>query len=499
MSAKDVHGPTVRSGGPSSDADGARPVTIANLKIEEPYPPEADIADQTCFAGVAVDRVADYRAAVNATRHGGHMNSRFNLLVRAAAASTLAAGAFAAFGAPARAADNVADLQLTITGTKVAATSSGKFVKATIKNHGPNTAVGTAIYFANDDLDSSKVQLEVPDAESCENEGKSFVCIIGDIASGESLDLPIKLTRKGGTGAAGKLFAAVAHEGIDNKEGNNVTARGVDVEVGVSGPDLYAVAADVASDNNGGKKLVAPGSVAELTFEVGNQGDVAVEGFHFDIHLPEYVSFAEELDGCAYDAAKTVATCRYDELPLVPVDQDVADDDQIFSAIAGATDIKVAADAPSPKDLTGTVKVKAIIGDAGAAAGPVAPEAVTELPEGIVGEKAAEAPIEQARPVKTGTALPEVDKSDNADQFVVFVGKTSGGGGDNGAGGSAGGNVTGGTGGADNTGELAVTGMQTALLGGAGIAVVAVGGLLLLSARRRRIVLVTPGDETSAR
>ncbi|GGQ38941.1 hypothetical protein [Couchioplanes azureus] len=429
------------------------------------------------------------------------MNSRFHLLVRTAAASALAAGAIAAFGAPARAADNVADLELKITGTKVAATSSGKFVKATIKNHGPNTAVDTIIYFANEDLDGEKVQLEVPDAESCENEGKSFVCIVGDIPSGASLDLPIKLTRKGGTGSAGKLFAAVAHEGIDDNEGNDVTARGVDVQVGVSGPDLYAVAADVASDDNGGKKLVAPGSVAELTFEVGNQGDVAVEGFHFDIQLPKHVSFAEELEGCTYDAAKTVATCTYDELPLVPGDQDQVEDDEIFSAVAGTTDIKVAADAPSPKDLTGTVKVKAIIG-AAVVEGPVASQAVTELPEGIVGEKAEEGPVEQAPPartVKPGSTVPEVDKSDNTDQFVVFVGKTGGAGGsDNAAGGknNAGGNPAGGAGGA---GELAVTGMQTALVGGVGVAVVAVGGLLLLSARRRRVVLVTPGDETSAR
>ncbi|MFI5494782.1 hypothetical protein [Actinoplanes sp. NPDC051859] len=434
------------------------------------------------------------------------MNSRFNLFVRAAAASALAAGSLAAFGAPARAADNVADLELTITGTKIAATSSGKVIKATIKNHGPNTAVGTVIVFDSQRLISSKVKLEVLDAELCEVRGAKFACIIGDIASGVSLDLPITLTRLGGTGNAGKLVAAVAHEGKDPNEENDATNGGVDVEVGVSGPDLYAQADDVEVDANGAKKLVAPGGIGKVNFEVGNQGDVAVDGVTFELKLPEHVTFAGELDGCTYDAAKTVATCKYDKLPLAPADQDKNPGDNVYSAIKGFHTVKVAENAPSPKDLTGTMKVDAILAAAPAVEAPAAPKAIAELPEGLVGEKAEEAPADKAAQspiVKPGKTAPEVDKSDNSDQFVVFVGKTNGGGGsdkpvadkpvadkpagtDNQAGGSTDG------------GGLPVTGAKAGLIGGAGLAVVAVGGFLMISARRRRVVLVTPGDEKSA-
>jgi hypothetical protein len=44
---------------------------------------------------------------------------------------------------------------------------------------------------------------------------------------------------------------------------------------------------------------------------------------------------------------------------------------------------------------------------------------------------------------------------------------------------------------------LPVTGTQVGLIGGSGVAAIAVGWVLFLAARRRRVLLVTPGDETS--
>jgi LPXTG-motif cell wall-anchored protein len=121
-------------------------------------------------------------------------------------------------------------------------------------------------------------------------------------------------------------------------------------------------------------------------------------------------------------------------------------------------DLRVAADAPAPSVLPdGVVHAEPLVADEQAPAARRAaalPDNILEVPESL-----------------------DVDRSDNADEFSVYVAAASGGGGGGG-------------------GELPITGAKAGLFGGVGLAVLAAGAMLLVIARRRRVVLVTPRDET---
>jgi hypothetical protein len=189
---------------------------------------------------------------------------------------------------------------------------------------------------------------------------------------------------------------------------------------------------------------------------IGNQGDVAATGLKLTVTLPEHVTFVEEEEGCEYNAANTVATCTYENLPLVPAEEADPDND-VFSARLFFNDLRVAADAPAPSVLPdGVVDAEPLVAEAQAPARRQAaalPDNILEVPESL-----------------------DVDSSDNTDEFSVYVAAASGGEG--------------------GGGELPITGVQAGLFGGVGLAVVVAGAVLLLMARRRRVVLVAPQDET---
>src|SRR4051812_40997214 len=109
-------------------------------------------------------------------------------LAHAAVAATLTAGALAAFGSPAYA-DDTADLAVTLSGTTLAATTSGKISDVTITNHGPSAAAGVVVVFDVSALDSDRVKFEVPDAKACETAGDKVSCGVVDIPAGQALDL----------------------------------------------------------------------------------------------------------------------------------------------------------------------------------------------------------------------------------------------------------------------------------------------------------------------
>jgi Domain of unknown function DUF11 len=378
------------------------------------------------------------------------MNVRTRALAYAGAAAVglVAAGAFAA---PALAAGPT-DLAITLSGTTLAATTSGKVGFATVTNKGAETATGVVITFDLSELDTSVVDLPAPDADACETSGDKIACHVVDLKAGENADLPFELISKG-DGDAGKLTATVSHAADDPEAGNDSATATVTVSED-SGPDLTVIAPDVPLNDQGQTGTVAPGAETELTYIVANFGDEAVSGLKFTIQLPEHVTFVEQEEGCEYAADNRKATCTYEGFGLIPADEDSGEGGP-FSAAAFFNLIKVADDAPAPAVLDGGVVSAEGI-------------AVEEQPE-VAARKASALP-EGAK----GMSAEDVDESDNSDEFSVHVAAAGGGGGG---------------------GALPVTGVQAGLIGGIGLAVVAGGGVLLLMARRRRVVLAVPDDE----
>lgn len=379
-------------------------------------------------------------------------------LARFGAAALLAGGAVALTAAPALA-DGQADLGVGIAGTTLAATTSGKEINVTLTNHGPGPATGVFVDFDLAALDTAKVEFEVPDADACRTEGDVVSCGIIDVAAGQALDLGVRLTSRGGSGGAGELTATVRHGGTDGNAANDTATAPVEIAGG--GADLYAYAPDVPFDPETGRTgKVAPGGTADLLYAVGNYGDEAVAGVRLTITLPEHVTFVEKEPGCGYNAAGTVATCVYEDLPIIPADEDTDDKDKVYSSIGFYNVVRVAGDAPAPANLAGgSVEVEGIAAEEDLRA---AERRATSLPRNAEGGSAA-----------------DVDATDNVDEFVVYVARATGG--DDGEGGG-----------------LPITGVRVGLVGAVGGAVVAAGALLLVLTRRRRVVLVAPEDQKPA-
>jgi LPXTG-motif cell wall-anchored protein len=390
------------------------------------------------------------------------MSIRQRVAARLGTVSVIAGTAIAFAAAPAYAAADT-DLGVSLSGTTIAATSSGKVFDITITNAGAATATGVEVIFDLGELEQDKVSFVEPTApngeDACDDDGDSLICGVEDIPAGQSLDLGARLDRIAGSGPAGEITVRVRHAGNDPNEQNDVDS--VAVTVGESGPDLYAFAPDVPFDMHTGEVggTVAAGQNAMLFYEVGNQGDEAVDGVRATITLPAHVTFGDGPQECTYDAARTRATCTFDGLALIPFDQDDNIGDDLFSAVLIPHAIRIAADAPAGTLTGGVVTVEPI---EHAEAPTARRAAATELPAG-------------ATPVQPR----DVDDSDNSDEFSVHVAAQGGGGG-----------------GGEGGGELPITGAKAGLFGGVGLAVLVAGAVLLVIARRRRVVLVAPQDET---
>ncbi|GAA4444642.1 DUF11 domain-containing protein [Phytohabitans houttuyneae] len=380
------------------------------------------------------------------------MNARTRVLAYAGAAAVglVAAGAL---GAPALAAGPT-DLSLSLSGTTLAATTSGKVGFATVTNKGAETATGIVITFDLSELDTSVVDLPVPAPDACEQDGSKITCHVVDLKPGENADLSFELIRSG-DGTPGELTATVSHEGDDPEAGNDSATATVTISEN-SGPDLTVVVPDVPLNEEGQTGTVAPGEQTELGYVVANFGDLSVQDLKLTIQLPQHVTFVEQEEGCEYSSDNRTATCGY-EITLIPFDEDSGEEGP-YSAAGFFNLIKVADDAPAPAVLGGGL----VTAEGTAVQQPevAARRAAPALPEGV-----------------EGLSAKDVDESDNSDEFSVHVAKS---------------------GGAGGGGELPVTGVQAGLIGGVGLVVVAGGGAMLLMSRRRRVVLAVPDDEKPA-
>jgi hypothetical protein len=375
------------------------------------------------------------------------------LATRLGAAALLAAGTLAFTAAPASAATDV-DLAVTLTSGKIAGASVGKFVYIQVTNIGDKKAEGFDLRISVERVDGVSVTLPSSLDDFCEADGAdAFNCEFGNVLiKDDQLEVPVAVQAEADfRGAGGKISATVTSD-QDKTAGNN--SGSADIEIVKKGVDLVLWADDIVAsrnDDTGELTGVKPGDDASLHVFIANAGSLAAAGLDLKIELPEHVTFTEEdIDGCEVDAAKRVLTCGLDDFTLEPNEQ-----------IDGEFAVKISANAPNPSALKGTLGgIAREAREPGEEEGPAATTESEKIPT-------------WAKVTSNGTRKVEIDKTDNVDQFTIFVGNPSTGGGG---------------------GGLPVTGARAGLVGGVGAAVVVLGAVLFMVARRRRLVMVTPAE-----
>ncbi|MEH0844569.1 hypothetical protein V6U81_19485 [Micromonospora sp. CPCC 205711] len=395
-------------------------------------------------------------------------------LARLGAASLLAAGALAAFGAPAHAAGTETDLSLDVVGTRVATNAGEKIAFAKVRNLGQNTPSELFIHADLAGFDYSKFTIWPLDTDNCNPEGdregvRAWTCAVPQDqlpGPGETLEFPLLAFKANSTATSysGDVTYTISSKDDTNPANNTrvgklefTAEQGVDLGVLVSDVTkaVEPPADDPEAPNN---PPLYPGDTTKAFGTLVNQGDRTTDGVRLTIKLPKGVTFAVKFTDCVHSADNRTATCDLTDLQLA----------EGGDALYFQLPIQVAADVKAPVALKpGTVTAVAL-GQLDPDVKPLAP-AKPKLPAGM----------------KLAPAH-EIDPSDNSDDFAVIVAaKPNGGGG--GTGGDSG----------NGGGGLPVTGPQAGLIGGVGVAAAIAGGVLFLAARRRRVVLVTPGDEKS--
>ncbi|MFI6821418.1 LPXTG cell wall anchor domain-containing protein [Micromonospora sp. NPDC050187] len=386
---------------------------------------------------------------------------------RVGAVALLASGVFTALGVPAHAAGTETDLSLDVVGTRVAAGADGKVAFAKVTNRGKNTPTDVSIRVDLSQVDTDKAT-PVPVNPGCDPNADGWTCTVPTEllpGPGETVELPVVLFKQEGLEGTYKAVVGFTLDSPDDTDDSNNSKSATIEFTDESGPDLLVLAGDVKQavkvGEDGDLSIVGDlhaGETGLLQYFVVNQGDRAAGGLTVTVKLPKGVTFTEVEPDCEYNPANTEAVCTYRQLPLVPVDEDTDENDDVFSAGDFYHLLSVDADVKAGSLTGGSVTVEPIVTTP--ALRGLALEA-TKLPENVTGIQGA-----------------DVDASDNTDGYGVIVA------------------AEGGSGGGDG-GGLPVTGPQAGLIGGIGGAVLLAGGAMFLAARRRRVVLVTPGDETS--
>jgi len=363
-----------------------------------------------------------------------------------------------ATGRPAYAADEGADLSLTVSADKVVVDKTFPDHKTTVVNEGPgSTGAGWSLAYDLSGLDDNIVKVGPRFHLGCTLTGENLVCV-GEpgLLPGNSFVQPVPFTLErvpGRKGPAGSFTVTAVSENDPDPADNAAT---VAVEVPANGVDLVAVAKDVfkvAADGTMTDDPVPPGGNSWVVGAVGNVGDTIADGVKVTVALPKHVTFAEAEPGCVYTTDKRSVTCDYSDVTLVPVTQDTDPDDNVISVVGIVFPITVAANAPGPVVVGGgklSGNALAIQDD----------PSITTLTEG---ERPA---LPEGLQALTPDAVRDADPADNTAEFKVHIGAPQ---------------ATGGGG-----GGLPLTGPRTGLISGVGAALVLLGSAVVLITRRRR-------------
>lgn len=333
------------------------------------------------------------------------------LRMMAAAAVAAAAGGLTLIPTPAQAQDTGPDVGITLVGTTIAEGAAGKFGTLTLTNHGPGAASGIGFTYDVSGLDTSKVDILLPD---CTPDGSGIAdCVIDPdgLADGEHVNFVDFLQAvPGATGAAGSITMSIRHSGDDPVPGNNSVT--VPVTIAGSGPDLLVIAPDVrnpaqidpdAFEIEVLQTPVLPGSEAVVEVFVANQGTSPATGLEMSISLPEHVTFTLPEAECSHGVGDSTTTCGYGGVTLPPGYGPDTETCDVGSPCAWFVfPVRVSEDAPSPQPseqigLTGGVA------------------------EAWAMEVALFAAAGQPRNLVEGPA-PEVDPTDNVSEFSVLLG-----------------------------------------------------------------------------
>ncbi|MFY1705501.1 LPXTG cell wall anchor domain-containing protein [Micromonospora sp. WMMA1923] len=395
-------------------------------------------------------------------------------LARFGAAALLASGVFTGLGAPAYASGTETDLAIDVVGTRVASGTEGKLAFAKVTNKGKNTPSELAIRMDVSKVDFDKVfALPLTDGE-CEIEGEGeqptlWTCGVDKEVlpgPGETIEVPIGLLKVADLKGAYRAPIKVTLISADDTDKSN-NSKSAQVEFTTeSGPDLTVLAPDVKNAvtvKNGQIEIggdLHAGDTAMLVFMAINQGDAPAAGLKVEVKLPKGVTFTDTEKDCEYNPANTLASCTYDNLPLVPIQEDDGEDDKVYSGGSFYHLLSVDADVKAGALTGGVVTVDPILPTRALSRSALQ---VRSLPANV-----------------TGIDGGDIDASDNSDGYAVVVAAKGG---------------SGGGGKDDDQGGLPVTGPQAGMIGGIGAAVLLAGGAMFLVARRRRVVLVAPADE----
>ncbi|WP_320066811.1 hypothetical protein [Micromonospora sp. RTGN7] len=383
---------------------------------------------------------------------------------------------------PASAADTGAKFTFDLTGTTIPLGVEKKRVHLKLTNLTDKTPREIIFYVRPLELDwSNKVSLAWPEgggSGECDGDAGGWYCRVESSllpellpAPGGTVDLPIDIhIREDQEPYEGRFHVeagmAWGEDRMQLSASKWFTLKLVDdpeADLSVVAPDVKQSVRVGAGGRLEPTGTLNPGETGAVRYRVVNQGRKAVSGVKVTLHLPKRVTFTRPPEECAVGKDKRSAVCTYDTLALIPAGQDTDPDDSIYSAVELHNLVTVSASIKAPGTLEGgTVQVEGLTERTDARSGPER----TDLPANAVAVSAA-----------------DVDDSDNRNGFAVVVAASSSGGdGDGGSGGGGGG--------------LPVTGPQTGLIAGTGLAMAAGGGIMLLLARRRRTVPVIPGGET---
>ncbi|WFE38230.1 hypothetical protein [Micromonospora sp. WMMD998] len=393
-----------------------------------------------------------------------------------AAALLLLAGMTIPAG-PAEAAKRGPDLAVDASGTRIPLGVAKKVVYLKISNLGDETPGDVVVNVRQpqegpDPLPVALLWHSGGGVGECDGDFGGFYCRLSPElvpGPGETVDVPIDANVFGGAGPyEGRFEVSVSIRPEKDANPADNTRWFPLTLVDEPRADLSLVARDVkqsvriAADGTPRPTgTLNPGETGAVWHTVANQGRKAVHGVRVSLRLPPGVTFTRPPAQCVVADAGRSAVCTYAGLTLVPAAEDTDPKDTIYSAVELYNLVTTAASATAPATLRGgTVQVEGL---AERATNARSEPARAELPANAVAARVA-----------------DVDHSDNRDGFAVVLAAKSGGGG---------------VGGGDGGGGLPVTGPRAGLVGGIGVAALAVGGALFLVARRRRMTLVAPDDE----
>ncbi|GAA1809452.1 hypothetical protein GCM10009682_33920 [Luedemannella flava] len=331
--------------------------------------------------------------------------TRLGVLATAVAATTLAFP-----GPPAAAATAKADLSVKVTGSKVVEGTTLKPFGVAVRNRGPAVVLDATVTVDTAGIDTSVLELEFDEDFCAASTPTTMVCEVGPLGvdeGGNLLGVFGAATPKQ-QGPAGSFTVTVTSGTPDPDLANNTQT--VEVEAVPAGYDLVAFALDAMSeepdlsDPAADPFVVEPGGTGMVLWFLGNAGSENAEGVRYAVSLPQWVTFADKLPGCTYNAGNNLATCERPDVTVLP--------DEAFG-LEQPMRVRVAKDAPGPVKVTGVV--------AGAGMNdelePDESHMLRGVPRG--------AGVRVGRPTVQQLELMESDPGDNAATFAVKIAKNT--------------------------------------------------------------------------